>query len=101
MSSANSGPAVLATIPRWSIRLPTALLHVILDHAMRRLFKSKPPLLRARLDLGQTSCALAVVTAVGAIHAGEPVVRIAALEEALDDALFEQPLQASFGSQFR
>jgi len=36
---------------------------------------------------------LAVVTAVGAIHAGEPVVRIAALEEALDDALFEQPLQ--------
>jgi len=29
------------------------------------------------------------------------VVRIAAFEEALDDALFEQPLQAPVGSQFR
>jgi len=29
------------------------------------------------------------------------VVRIAAFEEALDDALFEQPLQAPLGSQFR
>jgi hypothetical protein len=27
-------------------------------------------------------------------------LRIAALEEALDDALLEQPLQARFGSQF-
>jgi hypothetical protein len=39
-----------------------------------------------------------VVTALRAIHAGEPVMRIAALEEALDDALLEQPLQAPFGS---
>ena len=41
------------------------------------------------------------MTAFGAIHAREPVVRIAAFEEALDDALFEQALQASLGSQFR
>src|SRR5439155_1815522 len=42
-----------------------------------------------------------VVTAFGAIHAREPVVRVAAFEEALDDALFEQALQAPLGSQFR
>jgi hypothetical protein len=42
-----------------------------------------------------------IVTAFGTIHAREPVVRIAASEEALDDALFEQPLQAPLGSQFR
>src|SRR5712691_12550041 len=41
-----------------------------------------------------------IVTAFGAIHACEPVVRIAAFEEALDDALFQQPLQAPLGSQF-
>ena len=35
-----------------------------------------------------------VLTAFGAIHAREPVVRVAAFEEALDDALFEQALQA-------
>jgi len=29
------------------------------------------------------------------------LVRIAAFEEALDDALFQQPLQAPLGSQFR
>ncbi len=40
------------------------------------------------------------MTTLRAIHAGEPVMRIAALEEALDDALLEQPLQAPFGSQF-
>ena len=34
-----------------------------------------------------------VVTAFGAIHAREPVVRVAAFEEALDDALFEQALR--------
>ncbi len=41
------------------------------------------------------------MTAFGTINAREPVVRIAAFQEALDDALFEQPLQASLGSQFR
>ena len=41
------------------------------------------------------------MAAFGAIHAREPVMRIAAFEEALDDALFEQPLQAPFGSQSR
>src|SRR2546425_4438589 len=35
-----------------------------------------------------------IVTAIGTINAREPVVRIAAFQEALDDALFEQPLQA-------
>ena len=44
---------------------------------------------------------LLVVAAFGAIDPCEPVVRIAAFEEALDDALFEQPLQASLGAQFR
>src|SRR2546428_12083509 len=42
-----------------------------------------------------------IVTAIGTINAREPVVRIAAFQEALDDALFEQPLQAPLGSQFR
>ena len=32
------------------------------------------------------------MTAFGTIDAREPVVRIAAFEETLDDALFEQPL---------
>src|SRR6266853_4713279 len=41
-----------------------------------------------------------IVTAFGAIHARESVVRVAAFEEALDDAFFEQPLQAPLGSQF-
>ena len=41
------------------------------------------------------------MTAFGTINAREPVVRIAAFQEALDDALFEQPLQAPLGSQFR
>ena len=40
------------------------------------------------------------MTAFGTINAREPVVRIAAFQEALDDALFEQPLQAPLGSQF-
>jgi len=33
-----------------------------------------------------------IMTAFGTIDAREPVVRIAAFEETLDDALFEQPL---------
>ena len=41
------------------------------------------------------------MTAVGTIDPRESVVRIAAFQEALDDALFEQPLQASLGAQFR
>jgi len=41
------------------------------------------------------------VTAFGTINTRKPVVRIAAFQEALDDALFEQPLQAPLGSQFR
>jgi hypothetical protein len=42
-----------------------------------------------------------IVAAFRTIHAREPVMRIAAFEEALDDALFEPPLQASLGAQFR
>ncbi len=34
-----------------------------------------------------------MVTAFEAIHACEPVVRVAAFEEALNDALFEQALR--------
>ena len=41
------------------------------------------------------------MTAFGAIREREPAVRVAAFEEALDDALFEQALQAPLGSQFR
>ena len=40
------------------------------------------------------------MTAFGTINAREPVGRISAFQEALDDALFEQPLQPSLGSQF-
>jgi hypothetical protein len=41
------------------------------------------------------------VAVFGTIHAGEPVMRITAFEEALDDTLFEPPLQAPLGSQLR
>jgi hypothetical protein len=41
------------------------------------------------------------VTAFGTINARESVVRISAFQEAIDDALFEQPLQPPLGSQFR
>lgn len=40
------------------------------------------------------------MAALGAIHAREPVMRITTFEKTLDDALFEQPLQAPFGAQF-
>jgi site-specific DNA recombinase len=40
-----------------------------------------------------------VVTAFGAIDPRESVLRISAFHESLDDAFFEQPLQASLGSQ--
>jgi len=39
------------------------------------------------------------VPALRAIDARKPVVRIAAFQEPLDDALFEQPLQAPLGAQ--
>jgi len=42
-----------------------------------------------------------IVTAFGTIDAGESVVRIPAFQESIDDALFEQPLQALLGSKFR
>jgi hypothetical protein len=42
-----------------------------------------------------------IVAAFWTIHARKPVVRIAAFQEALDDALLEQPLQVPLGSQFR
>ena len=41
-----------------------------------------------------------IVPASRAIDAREPVVRISAFQEALDDALLDQPLQAPLGSQF-
>ena len=39
--------------------------------------------------------------ALRAIDPRKTVVRVAAFQEALDDALFEQPLQPTLGSQFR
>ena len=41
------------------------------------------------------------MTAFGAKNPRESVVRIAAFDEALDNALFKQALQPPFGSQFR
>jgi hypothetical protein len=42
-----------------------------------------------------------IVTAFGTINTRKPVVRVSAFQEALDDALFKQPLQPPLGSQFR
>jgi hypothetical protein len=73
--------------------------HVLLDpipigeHALLVTARAEiPRLTRKRKQV--------IVTAFGAIHAREPVVRITAFEKALDDALFEQPLQTPLGSQF-
>ena len=64
------------------------------EHALLVATRAEVPrLARERED--------AAVAAIAAAQPREAVMRIAAFEEALNDTLFEQPLQAPLGSEFR
>lgn len=57
-----------------------------------------PVAARAQVPCLARKCEQVVVPACGAVHARESVVRISAFQKAIDDALFEQPLQAPLGT---